>query len=522
MGHRSGRHCCGGMSSHRGQSARGRMIRLLSLVGIAGGLVVLTCGTAFAYWQASDSSNAAAALAATLAAPTGGAQDGTATPSAIPVSWTAPAGYTPTGYIVHRCTGSACTPSSSPAVGGCSNVITSVVTATSCTDSDPALAPDTTYTYEVEAVLDNWVSAPGSTFTGATTAVSKLTFTTQPSSGQDIQATGTGSFSVSVAIQDSGGGTDVNDNSDAVTLAIGTNPAGGVLTCTNSGGLTVTASAGVAHFTGCAITLGGTGYELTATAGSLTPPANANAFNIIWGFPSKLAFTTQPTSGQNIQATGTGSFSVTAVVQDQNGNTVRSDIGRPITLATGTNPSGGVLSCTNAGGLTVTDASGVADFTGCAITLAGVGYELTASSSPPLPAPANANAFNIIAGAPAYLGFTSITVPVTGATTANCTPNSAAHTNACTLNNPVAILSYTAKVTLLDQNGNQAPAGSSVTVSLSSSALSSVSPGSLTIASGSSTSSGTFTESLGLGAGTATASATVSSVTFQSAITAGL
>jgi hypothetical protein len=394
----------------RARTLRARMGGVLGLLGVAAGMLLLAAGAAYAYFQATDHSNPAAALAATLTAPTGGAKYGTATPSLIPITWTAPSGYSPTGYTVLRCSGSGCTPTSSPAVGGCSNVITSVVTTTSCMDSDTALAPNTTYTYEVEAVLDNWVSPPSSSFQGTTTAITKLTFTTQPSAGASIQAKGTGSFGVSVAIEDSNGAIDTNDNSDTVTLAIGTNPSGGVLSCTNAGGLTVTASSGVANFTGCAITKAGTGYKLTAssaTAPSLAAPTNANAFNIIAGTASQLVLTTQPSVNQNIQATGTGSFPAAVSVEDANGNVETGDASTSVTLALGTNPSGGVLSCTNPGGVTVTDTSGVASFAGCAITLAGTGYELTASSSPSLTAPSNANGFNITAGTASQLVLTT-------------------------------------------------------------------------------------------------------------------
>ena len=378
------------------------------MLAIAGGLTILAAGAAFAYFQTTDNSNPAAALAATLTAPSGGTQDGTATPTAIPIRWTSPSGYAPTGYTVLRCAGSGCTPASSPVVGGCSDVITPVVNATSCIDSDTALAAGTTYTYVVEALLDNWTSPVSATFTGSTTAIAKLVITTQPSPGQNIQAKGSGSFSVSVAMTDVSGFVASNDNSDSVTLAIGTNPSAGVLSCTNTGGLTVTVSSGVASFTGCAITRAGTGYTLTAssaTSPSLAAPSNANAFNIIAGAASQLTFSTQPSSGQNIQAKGTGSFTASVTVQDQNGNTVTGDSGRSITLALGTNPtSGSVLSCT--GGLSATDSSGAASFSNCAITLTGTGYTLTASSSG-LTAPSNANSFNITAGAASKLVFTA-------------------------------------------------------------------------------------------------------------------
>src|SRR5579864_8793094 len=42
---------------------------------------------------------------------------------------------------------------------------------------------------------------------------------------------------------------------------------------------------------------------------------------------AKLAFTTQPSSGQNIQATGTGSFNVSVAIEGSTGNTVTSGTG---------------------------------------------------------------------------------------------------------------------------------------------------------------------------------------------------
>jgi len=112
--------------------------------------------------------------------------------------------------------------------------------------------------------------------------------------------------------------------------------------------------------------------------------------------PSTLAFTGQPTSGQNIQATGTGSFSASVSVEDANGNVVTTD-DSPVTLAIDDNPSAGVLTCTDAGGLTVAASSGVASFTGCAISESGAGYTLTATDSA-LTVPSDASPFTITAG----------------------------------------------------------------------------------------------------------------------------
>ncbi len=95
---------------------------------------------------------------------------------------------------------------------------------------------------------------------------------------------------MSVAVQDAGGNTETGDNATTVTLAINHNPARGVLTCANTGGLTVTVTAGVANFTGCAITKTGAGYTLTASSTpAQTAPANANAFNITAGAASTIA-----------------------------------------------------------------------------------------------------------------------------------------------------------------------------------------------------------------------------------------
>jgi hypothetical protein len=113
----------------------------------------------------------------------------------------------------------------------------------------------------------------------STGAAANLVFTAQPTSGQNIQATGSGSFAVSVSVEDSSGNLVSGDDS-SVTLAIGSNPGGGVLTCTDAGGLTVTASSGVASFSGCAINETGNGYTLTASDSALGAPGNANPFNI--------------------------------------------------------------------------------------------------------------------------------------------------------------------------------------------------------------------------------------------------
>jgi hypothetical protein len=475
---------------------RRRRNRALIIVLLVGALVVAGAGAASAFFSANTNigvTGRADAIPVPL--------DFAAAPSSTSVhlSWSPPAhvtSYTLTGMLTGTCTAN-------------------IPAGTNSCDAT-GLTPSTHYSWTLTTVYNNWHSPQAATSTNTTSGVgpaAKLTFTTQPTTNADIQATGTGTFSVSVAVQDTADNTVTTDNTTTVNLAIDNNAGpGGVLTCT--GGLgPVTASGGIASFTGCAITKQGTGYTLTATSVPLyTAPANANAFNIVAGTAttiaatsgsgqsagvttaftdklvatvtdtngnpvsgatvtftapgsgasatfgaggcisnspttictantvangqassstftagatsggpydiaasaagtntvnfseanmaaaaSKLTFTIQPTSGQNIQATGAGSFSVSVAVQDAGGNTITTDT-RNVTLGIGNNagPSG-LLTCTNTGGLTVAASSGVADFTGCAITDVGTGYTLTASSSPALTVPANANSFNITA-----------------------------------------------------------------------------------------------------------------------------
>ena len=78
-------------------------------------------------------------------------------------------------------------------------------------------------------------------------------------------------------------------------------------------------------------------------------------------------------------------------VQDAGGNTVNSTAG--ITLALILNGNSGVLTCTPS--LTRNDVAGVANFVGCAVSLAGTGYQLRATSGSLTQA--ISNAFNIVA-----------------------------------------------------------------------------------------------------------------------------
>lgn len=98
-----------------------------------------------------------------------------------------------------------------------------------------------------------------------------LAFVQQPT---DAMVSTTISPAVTVAIEDAANAV-VTSATDAITLAIGTNPGGGTL----SGTLTVNAVNGVATFSDLSIDAVGNGYTITASASSLTE-ATSDPFDV--------------------------------------------------------------------------------------------------------------------------------------------------------------------------------------------------------------------------------------------------
>jgi hypothetical protein len=242
------------------------------------------------------------------------------------------------------------------------------------------------------------LTATSNAFSILAGTATKLAFTVQPSSA------GAGAVitpPVQVTALDAGGNT-ATGFAGNVTMAIGTNPAGGTL----SGTLTVGSASGVATFTDLSINKLGTGYTLKATSTGLTAATSAT-FNIVVGAATQLAFTTQP-STTTAGATITPAVKVTA--RDAQGNAVTSFSGN-VTIAIGANPGGGSLSGTK----TVAAAAGVATFSDLSINKNGTGYKLTATSSGL--AGATSSTFNINTGPVVALVFTSQPVTTTATTT---------------------------------------------------------------------------------------------------------
>jgi Spherulation-specific family 4 len=203
---------------------------------------------------------------------------------------------------------------------------------------------------------------------GTTGPAAQLAFTAQPGGGANGAAW---SAQPAVSVENASGQV-VTGSTSSVTLAIASQPgSGAALSCANN---PVTASAGVASFSGCKISGKAGTYTLKATARNLTS-ATTSTFAVTAGPATRLVFTTQPGGG----ASGsTWSFQPAVSVEDSAGNVVTGSTSA-VTLAIASQPrSGATLGCT---ANPVTASSGVAAFAGCGITGRSGSYTLKATSS---------------------------------------------------------------------------------------------------------------------------------------------
>jgi hypothetical protein len=241
------------------------------------------------------------------------------------------------------------------------------------------------YTLSVSSgALTGATSTPFTVSAGAATA---LAFTVQPSNATAGTAIAP---AILVSAQDALGNA-VTSFTGNVTIAITTNPAGGVL----SGTTQVAAVAGVASFSTLSIDKAANGYAVSASAAGLTGATSA-PFNIGPAAATLLAFTVQPstaTTNANI------SPAVKVTVRDALGNTATGFNGN-ITVAIGANPGGGTLSGTR----TLAAVNGVASYQALGINNTGTGYTLTAAAAGL--SGATSVPFNIIASVGTQLFFT--------------------------------------------------------------------------------------------------------------------
>jgi alpha-tubulin suppressor-like RCC1 family protein len=196
----------------------------------------------------------------------------------------------------------------------------------------------------------------------------QLGFTTQPSNSQAGTAINP---AVAVAVQDAFGNT-VTSATDAVTIAIGTNPGSASLFGTTS----VVAEAGVARFSDLSIDKAASGYALTASSGTLQG-ATSGSFTVVAGPLAQLVFTAQPAG--NVEGNVQFPASVDVGLRDQFDNVVPTG---QVTLGLGANPwaAAGAAGGTLTGTLSVAAVDGVAHFVNLRVDKPGAGYTLRASA----------------------------------------------------------------------------------------------------------------------------------------------
>jgi Ice-binding-like len=275
-------------------------------------LLALVTAPALAYWTAPGSGTAAAATG-TLAAPVNVETPGTAVAD-VDLAWTAGAGgIAPAGYYVTRHVAAG---ANSPATvePACASGPVTLLPGLNCVDAD---VPDGDYTYVITAVYASWTAPSSPSELVSVTNAAALAFTTEPT---DVAADETMTPPVTVVLR-SAGEEPIASAGVPVTLAVGANPSGGVLT----GVRTMDSDAdGEVSFPGLSIDQPGAGYTLVATSPGLTAATSL-----------EFAVTAAPLLGV------AGNYSVLAgtAVVSTGATTVSGDLGvSPGTAVTGLGP----------------------------------------------------------------------------------------------------------------------------------------------------------------------------------------
>jgi hypothetical protein len=139
-------------------------------------------------------------------------------------------------------------------------------------------------------------------------AASQLAFGQQPSNASPGAII---TPAVTVRVLDQYGNLVSTDNSDSVTVAIGSNPGNGTL----SGTTTVTVSGGVATFNNLSINNAGNGYTLVANSGSLTG-ATSSSFNITANSGSTVIEDFETSGSWNVVGGSITAYRSTAAAHD--------------------------------------------------------------------------------------------------------------------------------------------------------------------------------------------------------------
>ena len=397
--------------------------------------------------------------------------------------------------------------------GGLTATVSSgVASFTGCTIDKAARNYQLVVTSSVTPAL---TSPTGNSFDVTAGAATQLVFTSSPLTGPASSAANLGPVTVQ---EEDAAGNAVNAGSGGVTVSLSANPSSGAVFSGSSGGSSVTSVTIPSGQSTASFYVGDSNNGspvVTASATGLTSATQTETIQAV-----QLKITSNPVSGPASSTATIGPIKVQ--LQTTDGTPVTT--GTTLTLSSssgGTNEfsltSGGTPTST----ITIPAGSSKASFY-YGDQLAGK-PTITVSASGGL---SDTQKVTVTPAAAAGLVFSSVTVG-----NANKTSNSTAN---CTVSNTSCTASpeapggkgrfLTAQVGLVDQFGNTVTAGSDVTVTLTQTGGTSVTP-SVTIASGSS-SSGTFTESLpdATGSatpvqGTVTATATVGSASLSAALT---
>ena len=194
-----------------------------------------------------------------------------------------------------------------------------------------------------------------------TSPVTQLAITTQPPS----TVTAGSDFGFTVTAEDAQGNVATGFNGSE-TVALASNPGGSTL----GGALTISATSGVASFSGVTLNKVGSGYTLAVTSGTLTS-ATSSSISVTSGTATQLLITTQPAS----TVTAGSGFGFTVTAEDAEGNVATGFTGSE-TVALASNPGSSTLG----GTLTVSAASGIATFSGLTLNKVGSEYTLAVTS----------------------------------------------------------------------------------------------------------------------------------------------
>jgi hypothetical protein len=179
------------------------------------------------------------------------------------------------------------------------------------------------YTYTVTAVYHTWTAASAASGAIIVRTATKLEFTGQPSNTSAGSAI---SPAVAVTVEDAAGNA-VPVTGRSITVAIGTNPAGGTLSGTK---VVNTDASGVATFSNLSMNNAGIGYTLATTSSGLTG-ATSNAFNITAAAAATFVITSSPVSGAASSTATLGP--ITIQQQDDFGNPVTATSALNVTMA---------------------------------------------------------------------------------------------------------------------------------------------------------------------------------------------